>query len=452
MRLSAHAPKGGVTVAGQFFQGGEFIPAEVLEHATPAEQAAVRGQAEPGVEDAATAQAAHEWRTLGVRAPRFKAWFGDWEHDPKNASKVVDPETGEPQQQRNFPGEGSKVTDAAGRPTVVYHGTGVAGWDTFDKSKQRDPEKLMYGPGFYFSAGEELARVYLENAKAQGKYGEVKSVYLNIRNPFHADGRVSPAAILTETGRHEDAKQLHDELLALPVAADGTVSGDDLYATLHGTLGKAAANDLLRAAGYDGITHSYQGPRHQKPGHSTKDTVWIAFEPTQIKAVDNRGTFDASTGNIRLSTADVPAGSGLWHRLRDAYHGLLERLRVEPPTAPPHEGDIDLYLHGEWLPVESSNVRAIRYIPRDRALEIEYRNGGFYAYHDIAAVEAEDFALAPSKGKWVWDVLRLRPTTYGYQKPYVYLSGPSTYVPKWFETEEGRAWHGRIPPSGKTDV
>ena len=30
-----------------------------------------------------------------VRTPEFKAWFGDWENDTKNASKVVD-ENGEP--------------------------------------------------------------------------------------------------------------------------------------------------------------------------------------------------------------------------------------------------------------------------------------------------------------------------------------------------------------------
>ena len=30
-----------------------------------------------------------------VRTKAFKNWFGDWENDPKNASKVVD-ENGEP--------------------------------------------------------------------------------------------------------------------------------------------------------------------------------------------------------------------------------------------------------------------------------------------------------------------------------------------------------------------
>ena len=31
-----------------------------------------------------------------VRTPSFKAWFGDWENDPENASKVLNPDTGEP--------------------------------------------------------------------------------------------------------------------------------------------------------------------------------------------------------------------------------------------------------------------------------------------------------------------------------------------------------------------
>jgi hypothetical protein len=44
VRLSAaHAPKGGVTVAGKHFVGGEFIPSEVMEKATPEEKAAVSG-------------------------------------------------------------------------------------------------------------------------------------------------------------------------------------------------------------------------------------------------------------------------------------------------------------------------------------------------------------------------------------------------------------------------
>jgi hypothetical protein len=40
-----------------------------------------------------------------TRTPTFKKWFGDWVNDPKNSSKVVYEDTGE--------------------PMVVYHGTRV---------------------------------------------------------------------------------------------------------------------------------------------------------------------------------------------------------------------------------------------------------------------------------------------------------------------------------------
>ncbi len=37
----------------------------------------------------------NERQWLQVRTKAFKKWFGDWENDPANASKVVD-ENGEP--------------------------------------------------------------------------------------------------------------------------------------------------------------------------------------------------------------------------------------------------------------------------------------------------------------------------------------------------------------------
>ena len=49
-----------------------------------------------------------------VRTPEFKRWFGDWKNDPKNASKVINPKTGE--------------------PLVMYHGTSRSqGGDAFNQ-------------------------------------------------------------------------------------------------------------------------------------------------------------------------------------------------------------------------------------------------------------------------------------------------------------------------------
>ncbi|MDR1367301.1 MAG: hypothetical protein LBJ76_01105 [Candidatus Accumulibacter sp.] len=71
-----------------------------------------------------------------VRTPEFKRWFGDWENDPANASKVVDPETGEPK--------------------VVYHGSRNAGFSIFDtegKGKTRDT-------GAWFTGDRRTGRTY----------------------------------------------------------------------------------------------------------------------------------------------------------------------------------------------------------------------------------------------------------------------------------------------------
>lgn len=90
----------------------------------------------------------NQW--LHVRTKAFKRWFGDWENDPENASKVV---------------------DENGEPLVVYHESSYK-FDTFDSSKKRyDVHKEK---AFWFSK---------VNRKGEG-YGEnIYPVFLNVRNP-----------------------------------------------------------------------------------------------------------------------------------------------------------------------------------------------------------------------------------------------------------------------------
>ncbi|HNQ11503.1 MAG TPA: hypothetical protein PKM45_13845, partial [Giesbergeria sp.] len=67
-----------------------------------------------------------------VRTPNFKAWFGDWENDPASASKVTDPDTGE--------------------PMVVYHGTG-ADFSVFDSKKRGSHTREVDArQGFFLSS------------------------------------------------------------------------------------------------------------------------------------------------------------------------------------------------------------------------------------------------------------------------------------------------------------
>ena len=75
-----------------------------------------------------------------VRLPEFKAWFGDWEKDPENASKVV---------------------DENGEPLPVYHGTNND-FNVFDVEETR----FNY---LYFAVNKEYAE----------KFGKVKSYFIN---------------------------------------------------------------------------------------------------------------------------------------------------------------------------------------------------------------------------------------------------------------------------------
>lgn len=78
-----------------------------------------------------------------VRTPEFKAWFGDWENDPQNASKVV---------------------DENGEPLVVYHGT-----------TQSDLTEFYGG---WWSANKAVTKEF---------GNERYAAFLNIRNPLEDD-------------------------------------------------------------------------------------------------------------------------------------------------------------------------------------------------------------------------------------------------------------------------
>lgn len=92
-----------------------------------------------------------QWVT--VRTDAFKNWFGDWEGNPAEASKVV---------------------DENGEPLVVYHKTDtMEPFDTF-----RTSNEWGYG-GAYFSDVRSVAERLGRNKDAH-----VYEVFLNIRNPI----------------------------------------------------------------------------------------------------------------------------------------------------------------------------------------------------------------------------------------------------------------------------
>ena len=110
-----------------------------------------------------------ERQWIDVRTSRFKSWFGDWENDPENASKVV---------------------DENGEPLVMYHGSN---WKPNNAPKNEGVFKMRegaLGKGAYFTsvfaeaadyARAKIGRTELtEDEIEEGKY--VTEAFLNIRD------------------------------------------------------------------------------------------------------------------------------------------------------------------------------------------------------------------------------------------------------------------------------
>lgn len=89
-----------------------------------------------------------------VRTKAFKDWFGDWENDPENASKIV---------------------DENGEPLVVYHESPNK-FTTFDTSKKR--YNVHNVKGIWTSTIDRKGRGYGEN---------IYPLFVNLRSPNYTD-------------------------------------------------------------------------------------------------------------------------------------------------------------------------------------------------------------------------------------------------------------------------
>lgn len=115
----------------------------------------------------------NEQQWLQVRTKAFKNWFGDWENDPKNASKVV---------------------DENGEPLVVYHGTTTPNITKFDLAKTRS------GGAFWFANKEAQKGVFYSDQNDKNLI--MMPLFVNMRTPLlnDADSMESYATDETHDG------------------------------------------------------------------------------------------------------------------------------------------------------------------------------------------------------------------------------------------------------------
>lgn len=177
-----------------------------------------------------------------VRSPEFKAWFGDWENDPENASKVVNPKTGE--------------------PLVVYHAS-TASFNVFEPSNPRFAAGNINGIYFTDKIDQEMIEEYGD---------KIYHAFLNIKKQLNGNPRKYAEEV---KGVHFPYPPTTDKLNAYNKAI-GSV--EDI-------------KNVILDAGFDGVKSRF--------GHSYE---YIVFESNQIKsATDNTGAFSKENDDIRFS-------------------------------------------------------------------------------------------------------------------------------------------------------
>lgn len=212
---------------------------------------------------------------LAVRTAAFKNWFGDWEHDPQNASKVV---------------------DENGEPRVVYHGSHQ--WFTsFNDGKQRQQSGAPAGT-IFANDNREIAVSFADyygghadevildpNDERHPRYswgiyreGGIYDLFMNIRNPLVVDFEGRPWLDSSKGGDINalcsKAKESgHDGVIALNIVDAGLNDQENVPAS----------------------------------------TDYVAFDSVQVKsATQNRGTYDPKNPDITFSIVSAQ-DQGLFH-------------------------------------------------------------------------------------------------------------------------------------------
>ena len=293
-----------------------------------------------------------------VRTKAFKNWFGDWENDPANASKVL---------------------DENGEPMVVYHAT-TSEFTAFEMGHKKKPlqsymQDTSLKIGHWFSPKREWAEGFAKRAEENfGGKGVIMEVFLNIRNPktytkdtrltrdaSERDDLVAKANAIRDKWKGSKLKAFNalDKCILDPdIMVDTIINNADALGiklrNLNDSKMEELEKDLLDYGrivweykirrGYDFSILDNEEPYDQlkydiKKGYEqfitntksdgfdgvlVKQTAYdpyvgkyndqyVAFDPNQIKsATDNTGSFDPTDPDIRYRV--VPGGESMAER------------------------------------------------------------------------------------------------------------------------------------------
>jgi magnesium-dependent phosphatase-1 len=215
-------------------------------------------------------------RESQIFSPEFKKWFGDWENNSADSSKIV---------------------DKNGQPLVVYKGMVGVDWTNDSRPEIKHIERKELFPAFngneegvriagFFSSDKEVASHF---ATIHGpNHPAVFPVYLNIRNPFVIDANGQPAGIFQ-----------------------------------FGKTGKEF-RDVIRSGSCDGVIIK-----------NTKDEgdVYVALNSYQIKsALGNNGMFSTEDNSLTAKNND-------WYKEATVRIASRDWIPEDEKPEKPKDGD-----------------------------------------------------------------------------------------------------------------
>ncbi|WP_417244287.1 hypothetical protein [Celeribacter sp.] len=246
-----------------------------------------------------------------TQAAPFRRWFGD-----------------------------SNVVDKNGDPLIVYHGSETAELNSpefqFSADKIGSANDIGYfGKGFYFTPHEYEAKSYAEFGGGKGQVGKF---YLKIENPLVLHGyekRFTDNTLnkLKELGVDISAARSIDmdiESAAKKSGYDGIIMLETTAGAIDASLHPDARFDELSEIGESAFKEKYSELKHppeiikdsngdiEKIVISDENVEWpdyivvsdeynteiIAFQPEQIKSVNNPGSFKSTDAGETVLTSD----------------------------------------------------------------------------------------------------------------------------------------------------
>ena len=233
--------------------------------------------------------------------------------------------------------KGSKVVDQTGAPLVVFHGTDNGGFYAFNRGES---------VGLFFASNQELAESYVNAPRtiAGDEYDDpTPTLFSSFEEFLRKHERWAPLFEVEKMGGGykvffdgdhviDFMPDSDDEEEFLAAVNSQTTRQSGVYAVylrienpfIVNARGenwdeimmggkKYTTNELVMLAESDG---SYDGVIIKNVGDSggggtgyqdERGTVFIVFDPKQIKSYDNIGTFDPTTADIRRNARQNPA-------------------------------------------------------------------------------------------------------------------------------------------------